>query len=480
MSRNGAPSVVVVGGGLAGMAAALDAADAGARVVLVERRGRLGGLTWSFERKGVSFDNGQHVWLRCCTAYRSFLDRIGAADQVHLQGRLDVPVVSPDGTRAHIRRTALPLPSPLHLAPSLLTYRHLGLGDRLRLGRAVAELRRLQLDDPALDAESFGSWLARHGQSRRAVERLWDLIVLPTVNVTADDASLTLAVKVFRTGLLDTTDGADIGWSAIPLAELHGSYGSRALAAAGVEVLLGAAVTGIEGAAEATPGNLCVRAGERSLEADAVIVALSHTDAARVLPAGALGEVSGLGTSPIVNVHLVLDRKVMELPMAAAAGSPVQFVFDHTEASGIRAAESVAADVRRSAQCLTISLSAADSYAGVHPDELVRTFHEALGRLFPLARRARLVDAVVSKEQAATFRGVPGTAAMRSAPATKAEGVFVAGAWCDTGWPATMEGAVRSGSAAATAALEHMSSAPASSDPAGHDAPAPRLLEASA
>ena len=492
-SAGSAPRIVVVGGGLAGMAAALEAADAGAGVVLVERRTRLGGLTWSFDRKGLSFDNGQHVWLRCCTAYRSFLDRIGAAGEVHVQRRLDVPVMAPGGVTAHISRTAVPLPSPLHLAPSLLAYRHLSLLDRLRLGRAVAALRRVRMDDPALDKETFASWLARHGQSASAVERLWDLVVLPTVNVTAADASLALAAKVFRTGLLDTTDGADIGWSAIPLAELHGGYGSRALAAAGVESLLGTTVDAVErttggAGAEASAGApLCVVAGERRLPADAVIVALSHTDAPRVLPRGAVGDLSALGSSPIVNVHLVLDRKVMHVPFTAAVGSPVQYVFDHTDASGVRTCESLPAATRATAQCLTISLSSADAYVGLHPDQLVRTFHDALGQLFPPARDAQLLDGVVSKEHTATFRGVPGTAALRSAPETGAAGVFVAGAWCDTGWPATLEGAVRSGTAAAAAALRHTrqtSTAAGHSASSGgasaHGTPARPLLEASA
>ncbi|HLW45174.1 MAG TPA: FAD-dependent oxidoreductase, partial [Acidimicrobiales bacterium] len=145
--------VVVVGGGLAGMAAALCAADGGAAVTLVEKRQRLGGLTWSFERNGLVFDNGQHVFLRCCAAYRAFLDRIGAADKVHLQRRLDLPVIAPGGRLARIARTAVRVPSPLHLAPSLLAYGHLTLAERMRLGGPVRALRALTLEDPALDEQ---------------------------------------------------------------------------------------------------------------------------------------------------------------------------------------------------------------------------------------------------------------------------------------------------------------------------------------
>lgn len=429
--------VAVLGGGLAGMAAALEAADRGAEVVLVERRSRLGGLTWSFRRKGLSFDNGQHVFLRCCTAYRRFLVRTGAADQVTLQRRLDVPVLAPGGRRAHITRDGLP--SPLHLGRSLLAYRHLSPADRARLGRAVLALRSLDLDDPALDAETFGAWLARHGQRPSAIERLWDLVTLPTVNLPAAEASLALGAKVFRTGLLDGNDGGDVGWSLVPLSELHGDHGARALDAAGVEVVRGTAVETLRG----DGGGFSVGLGARSLAADAVVCALPPDTAAALLPGGTLPAVEGLGASPIVNVHLVLDRRVTDLPLAAAVGSPVQFVFDHTAASGMAPG----------GQCLTISLSAADRYVGQRPETLVADFHRALGELLPGARRARLVDAVVSREHTATFRGVPGTGALRPAAATATPGLAVAGSWCATGWPATMEGAVRSGLAAAAAVV---------------------------
>jgi squalene-associated FAD-dependent desaturase len=441
--------MVVVGGGLAGITAALEAASLGAEVVLVERRARLGGLTWSFERNGRTFDNGQHVFMRCCHAYRAFLRRIGAADQVHLQSRLDVPVLAPGGRQAHISRSTAPLPSPLHLAGSLLSYSHLGVKDRLRAGQVVAALRRLRLDDPSLDAESFGSFLARHGQSAAALERLWDLVILPTVNVGAAEASLALAAKVLRTGLLDQADGGDLGWSLVPLGVLHGENGRRALERAGVEVLCSTAVDAIAAGARGAGGHgadaspVTVTAGSRRLRADAVVVAVAHDAARALLPADAIGDLSGLGRSPIVNVHLVLDRKVTDLPFAAAVGSPVQFVFDRTDSSGTEAGT----------QCLVVSLSAATGEIGARPETLVTRYFEALGTLFPAARRASLVDAVVTREHAATFRGVPGTAALRLGPSTACHGVYVAGAWCATGWPATMEGAVRAGNAAAAAAI---------------------------
>jgi squalene-associated FAD-dependent desaturase len=431
----------VVGGGLAGMAAAFCAADGGAEVVLFERRPVLGGLTSSIQRNGLSFDNGQHVFLRCCSAYRGFVDRIGANDKVFLQPRLDVPVLAPGGSHASIKRTALP--APLHLAGALGRYRHLSLRERMRLGRPAIALGRLDPDDPSLDNVSFGDWLTRHGQSDRAIDRLWNLIALPTINVPAAEASLGLATKVFRVGLLDRSDAGDIGWSTVPLAELHGVVTARALEASGVETVLGSPVSAI---GRSPSGGFTLRAGERSEVLDAVVVATPLRVSATLGAFEPLADLERLGTSPIVNVHLVLDRKVTELPLAACVGSPVQFVFDRTASSGVQ-----------SGQCLAVSLSAADDYIARGSSELVSMFFEALRELFPPAVKARLVDAHVTRERAATFRATPGTRAFRPQTRTKVPGVFLAGAWCDTGWPATMEGAVRAGQQAASQALELVS-----------------------
>jgi hydroxysqualene dehydroxylase len=434
MSR---PRIAVVGGGLAGVSAALAAADSGADVVLVERRSRLGGLTWSFRRHGLWFDNGQHVFMRCCTAYRGFLDRIGATDQVALQPRLDVPVVAPGGITSSITRTNLP--APLHLAGSLVRYRFLSVRERAQLARAVLPLRHLDADDPTLDDITFGQWLTDHGQSAHAIERLWDLITLPTVNVPAAEASLAMAVKVFRTGLLDRSDGGDIGWSQVPLRQLHADNGSRALSGAGVDVRLGSRV---EGLARSGDGPWALATSDGPIQADAVIVATPPEVASTLVPGGVLPAIDGLGASPIVNVHLVLDRRVTDLPMAAGVDTPIQFLFDRTASSGLA-----------EGQCLAISLSAADAYIGQRPEDLVRSFRQALDDLFPSARHARLIDGTVSREHSATFRAVPGTAALRPPARTGIRGLVLAGAWCDTGWPATMEGAVRSGNTAASVAL---------------------------
>ena len=204
---------LVVGGGLAGISAALTLADAGVAVTLLERRPHLGGLTTSIERDGYSFDNGQHVFLGCCTAYRDLLKRLGATDKVYLQARLDVPVLAPGGLRGSIRRSNLP--APFHLAASLAHYRLLSLRERVGLLRPVLALSRLKLGDPELDDINFGDWLRQRGQSPQAIGRLWNLIIQPTLNVSVDDASLAIAAQVFQVGFLQAANGADMGLSLI-------------------------------------------------------------------------------------------------------------------------------------------------------------------------------------------------------------------------------------------------------------------------
>ena len=440
------PHVLVVGGGLAGISAALECADAGARVTLVERRTGLGGMTRSFRHGDMWLDNGQHVFLRCCTGYVSFLHRIGAAGDVELQDRLDIPVVAPaevPGRRpviGRLRRSGWPVP--LHLASSLSRYPHLSVADRLRLGPAVIGLQRLKLGDPALDSVTFASWLRAHGQTDHAIGRLWDLITVPTVNLPAEKASLAMAAMVFKTGLLSDPSAADIGWSRVPLGRLHGERSSAALASAGVEVRTGERVRRV------TPrpaGGFDVAGDGWADSVAGVVIAVPHDEACTLLPPGSVDaqeRLGDLGTSAIVDVHLLLDRQVADWPIMSAVGSTVQWVFDRTRSSG-------AGD----GQLLAVSLSAADDLLPHHPDEIVSDVKAELARLLPSFSRARVVDSIVTKERHATFAAVPGTAALRPGPAAALPGLAVAGAWTDTGWPATMEGAVRSGAVAARACL---------------------------
>ncbi|MFJ3223376.1 hydroxysqualene dehydroxylase HpnE [Streptomyces sp. NPDC086783] len=442
--RPGGATAVVVGGGLAGITAALALADAGVRVTLLEGRPRLGGLAFSFQRGGLTVDNGQHVYLRCCTAYRWFLDRIDAAALAPLQDRLDVPVLDAEGVPGRrlgrIGRTALPVP--LHLARSLATYPHLSLAERARVGRAALALKRLDPADPALDAQDFGTWLARHGQSPRAVEALWDLVGVATLNAVAGDASLGLAAMVFKTGLLSDPGAADIGWARVPLGDLHDRLARKALESAGVRTEVRTRVTSLSRRAD---GRWSVQVPGESLDADAVVLAVPQREAHDLLPDGALDDPERLlriGTAPILNIHVVYDRTVLRQPFFAAIGSPVQWVFDRTDASGLV-----------DGQYLALSQSAAQDEIDQPVAALRERYLPELERLLPATRGAEVKDFFVTRERTATFAPTPGVGRLRPGARTKAPGLYLAGAWTATGWPATMESAVRSGVGAAGAAL---------------------------
>ncbi|MFF2329400.1 MULTISPECIES: hydroxysqualene dehydroxylase HpnE [unclassified Streptomyces] len=436
---------VVIGGGLAGITAALRLADAGLDVTLLEGRPRLGGLAFSFRRGELTVDNGQHVYLRCCTAYRWFLDRVDGARLAPLQNRLDVPVLDvgrPSGPRlGRLRRNALPVP--FHLAAGLAGYPHLSLAERASVGRAALALGRLDPDDPALDTVDFGSWLARHGQSARTIEALWDLVGVATLNATAPNSSLALAAKVFKTGLLSAPGAADIGWATVPLGDVHDTLARKALDSAGVRTELRTKASSVTRTEE---GRWIVDTGGERIETDTVVLAVPQRETYDLLPEGALDEPERLldiGTSPILNVHVVYDRRVLRRPFFAALGSPVQWVFDRTDASGLAGP----------GQYLAVSQSAADEEIDLPVATLRTRYLPELERLLPAARGAGIRDFFVTRERTATFAPAPGVGRLRPGARTRAPGLSLAGAWTATGWPATMEGAVRSGFSAADAAL---------------------------
>jgi squalene-associated FAD-dependent desaturase len=460
--------VVVVGGGLAGITAAIALRETGARVTLLESRPRLGGATCSFTRGGLVVDNGQHVFLGCCTAYRELIARLGMTGSVSLQDRFDVAVLGPHG-RARLRRTRLP--GPLHMGQALVTYPLLSPAERLRVTRAALAMRFLDPARPGLDAQRLGDWLAAHGQSERARRVLWDLFTVSALNVAGDDANLSLAATVVRTALLGARDAADIGTPAVPLGDLHGQAAARLLGQLGASVRLGAKVTSVQ---PLDGGGFRVQLADRGVSAaprstsqpgpdlasrdlagadlaspdlaavDGVVLAVPPDAAARLLPAGAAAPGPGperwreLGASPIVNVHVLYDRQVTSLPFAAAVDSPVQWVFDRTGPSGLDAG-----------QYLAVSVSAADDVVDTPAAQLRERFVPALEEIFPAARDARITDFFVTRERRATFRQEPGCGGKRPGATTRLPGLVLAGAWTNTGWPDTMEGAVRSGLSAA-------------------------------
>jgi hydroxysqualene dehydroxylase len=412
---------VVAGGGLAGLAAALDLADARAEVTLVEARPTLGGAVQTLpEREGDPSpppDNGQHIALGCCAAYLEFLARIGRADAVRREP-FRLPVVDERGRTAVVGEGAV----------ALLRYRHLSPGDRLGVARVLRRLARLRPEEH--DGETFGALLRRLGSSDAAIDRFWDVFMRPALNVRTDQASAALALFTVHTALLGAPGANDLVLPVAPLGEMHGDAAGEALRAAGADVRLRARVAALEEDA------VVLTDGER-VAADAVVLALPPEETARLL-----GEPEPrLADSPIISVHLLFDRPLLRPLLAALAGSDAHWVFDRGRLTGSEPDRG---------QYLTVVASGVPELAETRGRELVDLMaREVTARL----GRAELLWSRVSREPRATFLGAPGTAAERRPAETGRAGVARAGAWTRTGWPATMEGAVRSGRTAARVVL---------------------------
>jgi squalene-associated FAD-dependent desaturase len=450
--------VAVIGGGLAGITAALDCAEAGLHTTLVEVRPRLGGAAYSVQREGLTIDNGQHVFLRCCHAYRALLARLGSTHLTRLQPRLEIPLLAEGGQMGALRRDGLP--APLHLARALLSHRPLSLQQRLAAGFAAAALGRLDPTDPALDRQTLGEWLRRHRQSGKAISCLWDLVALPSLNVPAKEASLALGAFVFQQGLLSSADAGDVGFHKAPLSETIGDPALRVLSEAGVRVRLRWRARTLT----AADGGFQIEGGDgptpQTLGCQAAILALPHLRAAELLPpetAEIAQKLRAIGNSPIVNLHVLYDRRVCELPFAAGIETPVQYVFDRTRAGGGPA----------HSQYLAVSLSAAEREMELSVPQLRERYLPAIERLLPAARDAKVLRFLVTREHAATFKAAPGVGALRPGPRTPLKGLALAGAFTATGWPATLEGAVISGHAAAKAVLADLRATRAGASSAG-------------
>ncbi len=445
-------NVVVVGGGLAGIAAACDLADAGLPVTLVEARPFLGGKTWSFrdEQTGMPVDNGQHVFLGCCTAYRRFLQRLGVAGATAMQERLRVPIFDTEHGRAMLEAAPVPLPAPLHLLPSFLRLPMLSWREKLRAVRTLGAIARAgRRGRAACDHLSFADWLRAHGESANAIKYLWNLITLPTLNEDCERASAGLALMVFQEGLLRRAGGARIGYASVGLSDLLCDAATRYLLKRGAVICLGHRVVALEMTNDRLAG-VRLLDGE-VLPASQVVLALPHHALAALAPAACrchpfFARAARLGVSPIVGVNLWLDRAVLPEPLAAVIGrDDTYWVFDKGALLGLDLADG---------QYLTVSISGAHRYLSQSREQIIAQVQCDLESVFPTMRAAQITHALVIKERQATFSASPGSLAQRLPTETPVRGLYLAGAWTDTGWPATMEGAVRSGQAAAQAILQ--------------------------
>ena len=416
----------MIGGGLAGLAAALELASRRVDVTLLEARPTLGGAVQTLpERDGDPDpppDNGQHIALGCCTGYLAFLDRIGESGS-YRRTPLVLPVVGEDGAVA----TIAPTPG------ALLRYRHVPVADRLRIPLVTARCRGVR----PRAGETFGALLRRLGASDAAVERFWDVFLRPALNLKVDEADASAGLFTVRTALLGGRRASDLVLPTRPLGEMHGAAAGRTLERAGATVRTGARVVQLDDLA--TDCCKVVLADGEELQADRVLLAVPAAESARLL-----GEPEPkLEDSPIVSVHLLFDRRLLRQPLAALLGSPAHWVFDRGALTGRRPPQG---------QYLTVVSSGAPELLEVRGRGLVDLMAgELTGRL----GQAELLWSRVSREPQATFAVRPGSEAHRPGQETGYPNVVRAGAWTATGWPATMEGAVRSGLEAARALRVH-------------------------
>ena len=413
------PDVVIMGGGLTGLAAATALGSAGFSVELLERRPILGGRASSWEVPGTdaTIDNCQHVLLGCCTNLVDFYRRLGVAGKIRWHG--SIAFRTPDARESTV--SASLLPAPLHLAPSLMAFHALTWADRFSIARGMMAMILALRAGEDLDSQTMLSWLQRHGQTKTAIDYFWRAVLTSALNEDLEIVSAWHGLLVFWKGFAANWRAYRVGLPGVSLSELY----SRDLP--GVNVRLRYAVSGIDVANGAVAG---LRLGNGTIETAAAYVLAA--------PFEVLGEMRpelklDFEHSPITGVHLWFDRVVMEKPFTALLGRTMQWAFRKPSDPNY-------------VQCV---VSASRSLVPMSKGEIVDTAVRELGEFFPEARSATLVKSAVVKEVRATYSAAAGVDSRRPPNATCWDNCWLAGDWTQSGWPATMEGAVRSGYMAA-------------------------------
>ena len=431
-------TVAIAGGGLAGLAAGCGLADSGFRVTLFERRPFLGGRASSYQHPGTGeiVDNCQHVLLGCCTNLIDFYRRIGAENRIRWYENLTF--LEPGGRASVIGPSALP--APLHTAPAFLKAACLDFSDKLAISRAMMALM------PALPADrgkTFLEWLREHGQTRRAIERFWKTILVSALNEDLDRVSVPYAAQVVRESFLKSAQAGYMGVPTVPLTELY-SAGGDYIRARGGEIRFRA---GIESFTPQSAGVALVT-NEEQVNFDYLLLALPFDVLARMLPesretSSLAGKLEHFTTSPITGIHLWFDRKISDLDHAVLLDRTIQWMFHKSRLLESRESGN--------GSYVELVVSCSRSLVEKSRQEIIDLAVRELQEFFPEARSAKLLKSTVIKEVNATYSPGPGMDEYRPQAAIAWPRVFLAGDWTATGWPATMEGAVRSGYLAAEA-----------------------------
>ena len=430
------PTVAVVGGGLAGLAAGCALASAGMKVTLFERRPYLGGRASSYQHPGTGevIDNCQHVLLGCCTNLIDFYQRTGVAGSIRWFERMTF--LEPGGRASEIGPSSLP--APLHTTPAFLRASCLEVADKVAIARAMMALAPTT---PRDTGESFLAWLNRHGQTTRAIERFWKPVLVSALNEEVDRVSVPYAAQVMRESFLKSAAAGRMGVPTVPLTDLYSAAGNYIRERQG-DVQFRSSAESFR--AELSHVKLVV--GEKEETFDYAVFALPFDSLERILPDSSAAQplrdaLARFETSPITGIHLWFDRVISDLDHAVLLDRTIQWMF-HKSKLQTRNSNGHGSYVE-------LVVSASKTLVDKSKQEIVDLAVSELREFFPAARDASLLKSTVIKEVHATYSPRPGIEADRPRPETVWPRVFLAGDWTATGWPATMEGAVRSGYLAA-------------------------------
>ena len=484
------PTVAIAGGGLAGLAAACALSDVGFRVTLFEKRPFLGGRASSWEHPGTGevVDNCQHVLFRLCTNLLEFYHRIGVAEQLRWYDQMTF--IEPGG-RTSVMKSS-PLPAPLHTAPSFFNFPFLNAADKLAIARALVPLTlSVQRDN----GKSFQEWLDTHGQTQNAIHRFWNPILVSALSEELNLISVSAAAQVVRESMKSPA-ARQMGVPTVPLTDLYNKAGDY-IRARGGDLHFRQPVEGFT--SDASCVQLQVRSREedpqkdgalplslRNLQGqggdfDFLVLALPFDALDKVLPASSEStplreQISHFETAPITGIHLWFDRQISDLDHAVLLDRTIQWMFHKSrlqpmrtevmrerERNGVEGHERERHDLSRALKAsntnpavaaeggsyIELVVSSSKSLIDKSRSEIVDLALAEVREFFPAARAANLVKSAVIKEVNATYSPRPGIDSHRPNPITSWPRVFLAGDWTATGWPATMEGAVRSGYLAA-------------------------------